>query len=256
MFTSVDQVRQQSGLKNPTKIPDTTIVNKIQAADSLVAGALAQRYIMPLPSHRQSSIVFSGTGSGSGTLNIVVNGVTYPIAITNLMTSGQVANLFASVTSEDFVTYLDSLGSKVTLVSKKDSLDPILADAQVTIVPPSPTAGITSVVGLRLDRFPPIVSLISAEIAAILLLNDNWGIEAENTAEDVTRRMKMVDNLLSKLKAQEDDDNSSFIIDELSQQIIPLRESSEYSASSYPNPQSDASPINNTSPYVTMGMVF
>lgn len=256
MYTSIDQVRQQSGLKDPNKIPESLIATKIQAAESLMAGALAQRYVMPLPSHRQSSITFSGSGSGSGTLNIVVNGVTYPLTITNLMTSQQVASQLVSVTSSDFVTYLDSFGSKVTLVSKKDSLDPILADAQVTIAPPSPVAGITSAVGLRLDRYPPIVSLICAEIAAILLLNDNWGIEVENTAEDVTRRLKLVDSFLAKLKVSESDDTSSFLVDELSFEIIPLRESSEYSASSYPNPQSDASPINNTLPFVTMHTSF
>lgn len=253
-FTTIDQVRQSSGLRNASRIPPELIAQKITESDALVRSAIAQKYILPIAYHRACELTFSGTGSGTGTLNIVVNGTTYPIAITLSMNSAAVALAFASVTSADFYTKYDSVGSKVTIVSKQDSAVLAVADAQVTVTPPSTTAGISVAVGSRLNRYPPIVSQLSADIAAVLLLDDNYGIETENTTEDQDRRWSKINSLLSRINGTEEDAPPLLLVDEFTEVELALRETG--GPWGYPNDLSNADRILDTGPYVTMNSEF
>ena len=253
-YTTIDQVRQSSGLRNASRIPPDLIYQKITESDQLVRSAIAQKYILPIAYHRQVELTFGGTVSGSGTLNIVVNGTTYPITITGSTTSAQAALAFASVTSTDFYTKYDSVGSKVTIVSKQDSAVLAVADAQVTVTPPSTTAGISVTVGQRLNRYPPIVSQLSADIAAVLLLDDNYGIEAENTTEDQDRRWSKVNSLLGRINGTEEDAPPLLLTDEFTEVELALRETG--GPHGYPNDQSNADPLQDTGPYVSMNATF
>lgn len=253
LYCSVDQVRISSGLKNANRIPAENVFKAIVEACTLVNSALVNKYILPIPYHRECDLTFSGTGDSSGTLNITVNGTVYPIAITNLMTAAQVATAFYLVSSQDFYTLYDSVGNKVKIISKSDSANLVVADAQVTVTTPSPTAGITVAVSARLDRVIPFVSELTSDIAAAILLDNNYSLEAENTTADSTKRWERINDFLNRL-ASITGNTSIRLVDEFTQQGIGLRELG--GPSGLPNYTTNDSRYGSTEPIVRMDHDF
>lgn len=192
MYSSVALVRELSGLQNTTKISNTRIVGKITVADSMIDGALAHRYTLPIPSHRSTTLTFSGTGSGAGTIIITINEVSYTLNITLALTASDLADSFRTAVkeSEDFITDSIGSGAVVTLISYDTSFTE--ANAQVNITLAEDGSGITTTIGTRTDRFPPSLSYLSADIATALLLQEEYGVEAEGTSRDGDVRMKAV----------------------------------------------------------------
>jgi len=212
MYTTIATVREFSGFDDTTKISATTIRGKISMADAKIDGAIGYRYNLPLAYHRQNTITFSDTGSGSGTLTATINGSTYAIAISNTLTASAAADLMrvAMVDSSDFITlgYISEEASGdavLTIISQTDSAVLVTASAEVNITDAGGTVqGITATAGTVQNRYTPMVSQLSAEIATALLLMDNYGIEAQDTPKDGVARMERLDEILSQLQGSSD----------------------------------------------------
>jgi len=167
------------------------------------------------------TLTFGATGSGSGTMAIVVNGVTYSISITSGMTAARAAELFriAAKDSAHFVVFLND--AVATLISKTTSSDIVIADAEVNITSAPTTAGITATIGTRADRYPLIISELTAEIAAALLLMDNYGPEAQDTPKDGEKRLYMAKKELKQLQGTDKNDITIDIYDEVTGLEVP-----------------------------------
>lgn len=207
MFTTIAKVREISGFDDSAKISDDIVRGKILTAESMLNSAVGSRYALPIPYHRQNTLTFGGAGTGSGTMAIVVNGTTYNVAISNLLTASQAADLFrvAAVDSADFKTDTGGSGVEVLLISKTDSDDLSTANAEVNITAAPTTNDITGTIGTRVDRYPPIIEQLAAEIASNLLLQDNYGVEAEDTPKDGDKRMERTDIKLQRLQGVDED---------------------------------------------------
>lgn len=215
MYTTVSKVRELSGFDNDTNIGDAVVLGKISTAEGIVSSAVGQRYSLPIAFHRSVTITFAGTGTGAGNMTITINGTNYVVAITNGMTATRVAELFrtAAKDSDDFIVQLN--GAVATLISKTTSSDISTADDEVNVTAAALTVGVTPTVGSRLDRYPLIIDQITAEIAASLLLMDNYGAEAENTPKDGEKRYTIAMATLSQIQGKKEDEAVLNIYDEV-----------------------------------------
>lgn len=243
MYTTIENVRQFSGFDDATKITGATIRNKISMADAKLDASIVYRYALPIPYHRQNTITFSGTGNDTGTMAIVINGVTYNVAITVGLTAMQAANLFrnAAIASTHFnvdVISTESSDVIVTIISKTDSSVLLTADAEVTISASPTTKGVSGAIGTRADRFPPFITQLSTEIATALLYMDNYGIEAEDTPKDGVARMERLDKMLAQLQGTSGDGITLRIVDEITK--TELAQSSSGLASGFPTDATSA----------------
>ena len=134
-FTSVTRVREVSGFDDSTNITDAVIRGKISIASGMVASSVGQRYDLPVPYHFSNTLTFGGAGTGTGTMAVVVNGVTYNLSITNGLTASQAADLFrrAAEDSVDFITDDEGMGAEVRIIGIADSSDTDAAYADVNI---------------------------------------------------------------------------------------------------------------------------
>lgn len=204
MYCSVNLVRELSGLQNTTKISSQRISGKIVSASSMVDGALAYRYVLPISFHRKNTLTFAGTGTGSGTLSIVINGVTYEVAVTTSLTASQAADLFRDAVYDngEFVTDVIGSGAVVTITSVSTGMTE--GNSEVNISSASDGNGITTTIGTRENKYPPILEQLTAEIATALLLQDEFGLEAEGTSRDGYARMNQCQDQLKRLQGSKE----------------------------------------------------
>lgn len=202
-YTTVSKVRSISGLKDTTNISSELISSKIDDAMGIVNDSLSSVYTIPFTPHYQNSITFSGTATATGTLVITVNSVAYNVSVVNGDSASTVADKFrsAALTSVDFVTDSVGAGEKVTFISKNcdTSVDGI---AQVTINNIVDVAGITTAQGIVSESYPKTIEWITAEIAASLLLRDNFGLEAQDTPKDGNARLAEAMEFLRSVQDQ------------------------------------------------------
>jgi hypothetical protein len=228
-YTTIAKVREFSGLNDTTKISAAVIRGKIAMADSKIDGSIGYRYTLPLSYHRQNTITFSGTGTGAGTMSIIINGVTYQITIANNLTASQAADLFrvAAKDSTHFIMegYESEEGNDaiVTIISKTNSGVLATADAEVNITNAGGTVnGVTGTAGTRSDRYPPFITQLSSEIATALLYFDNYGIEAQDTPQDGVARMDRLDEILLQLQGESDKYATLRLYDEVDKTELAL----------------------------------
>ena len=244
MYSSVALVRELSGLDNSTRISSARIVGKITVADSMINGALAYRYILPIAKHIQNTLTFTGTASASGNISITINSVVYSFAVTSGETANTLCDRFRETvaTSDDFITDIVGSGTLVTLISKEDNT------AQVNITTITSVAGVTITAGTRADRFPPSLMYLSADIATALLLQEEFGTEAEGTAKDGYARMEQCLGTLKMLQGIAQP--TMRVFDEVTNLELP--QAQEDNIRGYPNNSSNADRENDTMPYITM----
>jgi len=244
MYSSVALVREISGLDSTTRISSARIVGKITVADSMVNGALAYRYILPIAKHIQNTLTFAGTASASGTISITINSVVHSFAVTSGETANTLCDRFRETvaTSDDFITDIVGSGTLVTLISKEDNT------AQVNITTITSVAGITITDGTRSDRFPPSLTYLSADIATALLLQEEYGTEAEGTAKDGFIRMEQALKVLKRLQGTSQP--TMRVFDEVTNLELPQAEQDNIRG--YPNNTSYNSTTDDTKPYITM----
>ncbi len=256
MYGTVDLAREISGFDNAAKVSDSIVSGKLAIADSMIDGALAYRYILPLTYHRQNTIAFSGTGSGSGTMAVVVNSTTYNLTIALSQTAATTADLLRAATSTDFITDRVGSGATVTLISRTSSSTLTTANAEVNVTSVPNTAGVSGTIGTRSDRYPPLLTQISADIAAALLLQDNYGVEAQDTPKDGYARMKQLNKMLMQLQGTAKDAPNLYLFDEVTHE--------ELSKSTLGDPQylpndtttDSTDPTDSTAPYFTINGTF
>jgi hypothetical protein len=224
-YTTISKVREISGFDDSDNIGDPIVKGKISAAEAMFDSAAAARYLLPFNYHKQNTLTFAGDGTGAGTMAIVVNGVTYNITISNELTASQAADLFrdAGSDSDDFIIG-DAIGDgeEVLIISRTDSEDLTTALAEVNITSAPDTQGITATIGVRIDRYAPMIDQITAEIAASLLLMDNYGIEAQDTPKDGDRRMERINETLQKIQGVHESDVIIRLFDEVDKSELTL----------------------------------
>lgn len=257
MYGTINLVREISGFDNPSNVSDSIITGKLAIADSMIDGALAYRYILPLTYHRQNTLTFSGvTATGNGTMAVVINGTTYNVAITTGMTTTQVADAFREVTSTEFVTNPVGSGLEVIIISVASSSTLTTANAQVNITSSPTTVGVIATAGTRSNRYPPLLTQVSADIAAALLLQDNYGVEAQDTPKDGYARMKQLNNILMQLQGTAKDGPNLYLFDEVTRE--ELAQSTLGYPQFLPNDTTTASTdsADSTAPYHTINETF
>ncbi len=254
MYTSISKVRILSGFTNTTRMPNSVVLGKIRAAESIMDGAIAKRYVLPIPYHRQNVIRFAGAGTGSGTMAIVINAVTYNITISNLITAEQCAQQLRDATSTDF--YLDQFDDPgvVTIVSKKDSSDLTNASAQVNITAYPTTAGVSATVDGRSDRHCGIVEQTVAEYAAGMIMYQEYGTEVAQPNKDGALRIEAAGAIIDRIAGRAEDGKVENLLDDYTKQEFPTLET--FSPKGYPNDASDADATNPTTPFITVNQKF
>lgn len=238
MYSSISLVRSVSGLQDATRIADTNIKGKIMRADALIDAYLRQKYILPLPYHKLVTLTFSGTGSSSDTLDIVIGGVTYSVGIVENQTASATADLLRQELAGNTSVMFDSLGSgqEIILVSLADSVNEATSITQVTSVGGT-AGGITATVSVITNRYPQLVEHLSAELASGYLLLDNFGLEEEGTARDGNIRVQQAKLLLKQIQGVDTLEESLRIVDEVTGVELPTKgypEARSYVASSLP----------------------
>lgn len=257
MYGKITLVREISGFDNTTNIPDSIVSGKLAIANSMIDGAIAYRYVLPLTYHRQNTLTFGGTdASGNGTMAVVINGTTYNLSITTGMTPANVADLLRAATSTDFVTNGVGEGVEVVLISVADSSSYSTANAQVNVTSAPTTVGVTVTIGTRSNRFPPLLTQLSSDIAAALLMQDNYGVEAQDTPKDGFARMKQLYKMLMQLQGTAKDAPNLYLFDEVTR--VELTTSTLGDPQYLPNNTTTEStdPDESTAPYFKINASF
>lgn len=257
MMTTEAKVRELSGFDNSTNVTAATVRGKIAIAESMVNSAVGRRYSLPIEFHRSNTLTFSGTGSGSSTMTITINGTNYTFAVTSGLTASRAAELFriATKTSTDFVTRLNGAEATIISVTATDGATDIdTADNEVSITSASTASGISAAIGTREDRYPPIINEIASEIAASLLLKDNYGAEAEDTPKDGDKRLAAINDQLKYIQGTSKDEIQINLFDEVTG--VELSSGAADSPTFHPDDDSFDDSDNPTAPKIGINMTF
>lgn len=241
MYSTVSLVREVSGLRSSTKISDERVKGKVIRADAMIDGYLIQKYQLPLAYRRAVQITFSGTGTSTATLTLTIGGVAHALAITSGLTASQAADLLRASLVEDTEVYSpDGIGSGaiVTIISRSTSTNLTDANTEVTVTG-SAAGGITPSFGTKTDKYPALIEQLSADIAAALLLMDNFGLEEEGTTRDGFARIELAKQTLKMIQGVDTLESSLRVIDEVNGEEIAL--SGKPVPVGYPNDVSDDS---------------
>jgi len=256
MYTTIAKVRELSGFDDSTNITDAVVKGKIITASSMFDSSASQRYSLPILIHRSNTLIFSGAGVGADTMTIVINGVDYDIAISNGLTAAQAADLFRDVSMDSIDFVVDTVygEEQVTIKSKDCTSTFATGNAQVNITSAPTTEGIVGTIGNRIDNYAGAVDQMVAEIAAALLLIDNYGIEAADTNRDGQNRMDAINDTLQKLQGVHPSGQTINLYDDICS--VAYAESSSSLPSFYPNNTSDVSITDPTAPKFTTNSVY
>lgn len=202
-YTTATKVRENAGFTGNANISDAIIVSRIVRAEGMINSKLKNVYALPLPKYHFNVITFSGTGSGAGTLTMVIGGVSVAVTIASGLTAAQAADRFRTAALDNAAFALDSLGdgAAVTIhgISGDDS-----SEVTVTSTDPQTVAGITATGATVTETAPPIIEMIATEIAAALMLIKEYGDEAQDADKDGFKRLTLAKKDLQALADQED----------------------------------------------------
>lgn len=109
MYTTIERVRTLSGFDDTTNITDENVKSKIITATGEMNSAIGYRYSLPVLYRYQNKLTFSGTGSGSGTLAIIINGTTYNVSVAAADSASDVADKFRIAVASNTDFYVDDL---------------------------------------------------------------------------------------------------------------------------------------------------
>lgn len=257
MMTTEAKVRELSGFDNSTNVTAATVRGKISIAESMVNSAVGRRYSLPIPFHRSNTLTFGGAGTGSTTMTITINGTNYTFAVTSGLTAARAAELFrvAVKASTDFVVRLNGAEATIISMTSTDGVTDIdTADNEVNITAYATAAGITATVGTREDRYPPIINEFASEIAAALLLKDNYGAEAEDTPKDGDKRLAAIVEQLGYIQGTSNDKIQTNLFDEVTG--VELSSGTADSPTFHPDDDSFSDSDNPTAPKIGINQIF
>jgi hypothetical protein len=256
-YTSTTKVRELSGFQDENNISDNVIKGKISVAESMVDSASEMRYILPFVYRSQNNITFEGTATSNGTIEITINSVLYTINVTSGDTASQIADSFRTEIQSVTDIHEDSIGNGNTsrIISNSTSSDLATAILEVTATLGTITAGdvSVSVEGVR-DRYVPMIDQITAEIAASLVLMDNFGIEAQDTPKDGEARMNRINDTLQKIQGVSESKQIIKYFDEITKEELQV--SARANPGFLPNATTDDDPTNPTSPKISINTEF
>lgn len=241
-YTSISKVREYSGFLDSTLVTDAFIDRQIARAEAYINGFLGGVYTLPLPYFWQNSITFSGTGSGTSTMTIIINGVSYAIAITSGMTAAQAADAFrrAVANSGSSATFnCDSVSDAAVTITADNQLK-AAADVTLTSTDPQTVAGITATSGTLVQVSTPYVDYLATEITTCFILMVEYGAEAQDSDKDGAKRLAIAELELEKIR-----DKKSKLFD-LEGAEFPVRSSSRLTF--YPNAASTED-VDNPTPF-------
>lgn len=202
-FTTVSKVREVSGFTGSTNVTDAFISRLITRADSMVNAHVGDVYSLPVGKYYSQTIVFSGTGSGTATMTITINGTNYTVAVVSSQTASQAADLFRASAASSTSFVVDSLGNgaTVTFYSKvaNDS-----TDVTITSTDPQTVSGITATGGTVTEIAPPMLEMLSTQIAAAYLLIAEYGAEAQDTDKDGNKLLALWRGVLEDIQAKKE----------------------------------------------------
>lgn len=256
MYSSVAIVREISGFSNTTKISNGMIRRFIALADSMIDGAIAYRYTMPMVHRKEGILTFSGTGSGTGSFVVTINGTAYTMSVTNGMTASQVADLFRAEAEDNEDFYLDFIGdgAEVRIVSKTDTTtNETTPTAEVTVTS-APTAVGISLASSVLDYYPGMMRQLSADIATALLYQNQYGKESEDTPTDGYAKMEVLQQILDQIAGIDPEKTPIRILDDYTK--IELSTSLNDLPRGLPNASTNGSTDNDTTPFVSINSIF
>lgn len=250
MYTSIAKVREYSGFLDSTLVSDAFILRQITRAEGMIDGYVSGTYQLPLPYFWQNTITFSGTGSTTGTMTIVINSISYAIAVTSGMTAAQAADAFrrAIAAAGASATFqFDSVSSAVVTLTADNQLKAI-ADVTLTSTDPQTVAGITATGGTPVAVSSGYIEYLATEIATCYILLTEYGAEAQDSDKDGAKRLAMVEEELEKIR-----DKKMKLFDASGNEFT-VRSSSRLKF--YPNDASEEDSENPTPSRFTMNQKF
>lgn len=190
-YTTVTKVREAAGFVGNANITDAQISGQIDIASNMIDSKISDVYALPLTKFYRNTITFSGTGDGSGNMTITVNSVNYIVAITDTLTPSAAADLFRlAVMGETNATFqVDAVGSGVAVSMTTCNQDEDSADVKITSTDPQTVQGIVATGGTVVQVAPPMIENLATQIAAALLLIQDYGVESQDTDKEGFKRM-------------------------------------------------------------------
>jgi hypothetical protein len=257
-YASIATVRSYSGFDNESQIGNALIVGKLITAEAMVNSALSQKYSLPLAFRKKQVLTFAGTVTTGGSIVITINGTAYTLAVVNGNTASVVAAAFYAlmVDSDDFCI---EQGGEVIILTSQTRSDTSTATAILEVTVDSivygTSVGITVTGGGVINRYPALVEHLTAEIAAALLLSDNYGAEAQDTPKDGKKRLEDAMNSLKQIQGNDKNDNFSLkVIDECTG--AEIAQSASDSPGYLPNETTNDSETDPTTPKSGINDIF
>jgi hypothetical protein len=245
-YTTNLAVRQVAGFVGNTNVSDELVSSKIIEAEGIVNSYLSDPYVVPLARYFRNTLVFTGTGTGSGTLSLTVGGVAVAVPITTGMTPAQSADAFraAAIQNGEFIT--DGIGSGATVAFfSVAGNDPLSVSVTANN---SPQAGVTATAGSTAEVAVPLVEAAAKNIAAALLLINEYGAESQDTNKDGYKMMALWRELLENIR-----DKKTKVFDFAGNE---LPGNTGRSISFFPTAGSETDPVNPTNSRFTMNQKF
>ena len=200
-YTTVTKVRQTSGFVGNNNVTDAFISSLIIRAEGLINSYIGTVYTLPLEKQYFRTITFSGTGSGSATMTITIDGTNYTVAVTSGLTASAAADLFRTSGASSTSFVVDALGSgaMVTIYTYAGADSTQLT---ITSTDPQTVSGITATAGTVTEIAVPLVETLATEIATAYLLMTEYGAEAQDTDKDGSKRLEIWLDMLKNLQAK------------------------------------------------------
>jgi hypothetical protein len=203
MYTTVTKVRQIAGFIGNSNVSDSFISSLITRAEGLINSYLSDAYTMPLQKFYEQTITFSGTGTGAGTMTIIVGGESIDVTISTSLTASQAADAFRTAALDNAVFVTDGLGSgEIVTIHSIDGNDSTAVT--ITSTDPQTVAGITSTGGTVTEVAVPFIENLTTETATAYLLMTEYGPEAQDTDKDGAKRLAMVREILEGIRKKEE----------------------------------------------------
>ena len=202
-YTTPTKVREDAGFVGNTNITDAQIASIIDLMESEIDSYISHVYQLPLPIFYRNEIVFSGAGTGSGTLTITIDSTDFAISVTNGMTAEQAADAFRTlVLSETSLDFLleDGLGHGATVVIVSANQSENIADVTITSTDPQTVGGITATGGSVKAVPVPLISNIARGMAGARLMIQEYGEETQDMNKDGFSRMAFFREMLESIK--------------------------------------------------------
>jgi hypothetical protein len=209
-YTTIKDVIDEAGLDGDLLDIHQVTRTKIQAAESIVNGTIGNIYSLPLGYRWRNYVEFTGRGTGSATLTITINSVSYTVSVTDEMLPSKAADLFRQAIIDAGTTTLladpvsDFPGNeRVYFVSQSLVSATALTQVDVTNTPGA-AGGITATEAAMKEKgYPGMIESMTRMIAAALLLRESYGKNSQGSDNDGQAKFEQAMEFLDKINSGE-----------------------------------------------------